>query len=239
MGYCDKHKETTHFKFLIKPRSPVWARLTWHSSSNMFLIFQTNSDFEVPILGVRTAIWVSSLMYLPQTLWLYVINGTLQPGSCFQSFIVPHIALWVWPCILSRRSLLFCALIKWGNNSITLQSRNSQLQYYSNTTDIGGQIILGEGGWPMHCGMFGSTPDRYPLDVRSSHSPFTILWQPKRCPARHCPMTPKSKIDPGWRPLPCRIVLKRECIICIMPRPVWVHSKPPLWIVIIICKTLW
>lgn len=75
--------------------------------------------------------------------------------------------------------------------------------------------------------MFDSTPDHYPLDIRSTHSPFTILWQPKMCQEQNW----------DWlRPLPCRIVLKRECIICIVPKPVWVHSKPSLWIVIIFAK---
>lgn len=64
MGYCDKPRETTNLKFLIKPRFPKQAHFHWHSSLETFLIFQTGRDSEVPTLAVRTGICVSGVTHV-------------------------------------------------------------------------------------------------------------------------------------------------------------------------------
>lgn len=80
MGYYDKLRETTNFKFLIKPRSPKWAHFTWYSSSESSLVFQTDGGFEAPMPVVRTAIHlhlcVSHILCL-SGLWVWA----LEPGS--------------------------------------------------------------------------------------------------------------------------------------------------------------
>lgn len=142
MGYCDKHKETTHFKFLIKPRSLCEPILPGTHLQTCFSFFK-------PTVTLKSPYWVSEQLFgfLHSCISHILCDCMLEMELCRQTLafkaLLYHIqiALWVWPCILCHWSLLFCAFIKWGNNGITLQSRNSQMQYYSNTTDIGGQII--------------------------------------------------------------------------------------------------